>query len=173
MVNVAALRRLLGVPETLDLMPAIRAMNAMMGICGEGALPVQLQVAKLIAETGMVVAPATAPADEAAHAAAAPTTAPEPDAAPAAAGKRKAEPPAAALVSAKKQKQHSLFSVMPDAPKTIIPAAELRKQRLLAAHRPRTTRPIFTTYGCSSRSAPRCRRFMFQRFQHETVSRRA
>jgi hypothetical protein len=54
--------------DALDLMPAIRAMNAMMGICGEGALPVQ--VAKLIAETGMVVAPATAPADEARRASA-------------------------------------------------------------------------------------------------------
>ena len=65
--NVAALRRYLSVPETLELMPAIRAMNTMMGISGEGALPVQ--VAKLIAVTGIVVAPAAAPTDEAAPAA--------------------------------------------------------------------------------------------------------
>ena len=66
MENVAALRRYLSVPETLELMPAICAMNNMMGISGEGALPIQ--VAKLIAKTGMVVAPAAAPADEAAPA---------------------------------------------------------------------------------------------------------
>ena len=59
LVHVAALRRLLSVPETLELLPAIRAMNLMMGISGEGALPDQ--VAKLIAATGIALAPAAAP----------------------------------------------------------------------------------------------------------------
>ena len=42
---------LLGVPETLALLPAIRAMNDAMGIAGEGSL--LDQVAKLLAAMGM------------------------------------------------------------------------------------------------------------------------
>ena len=45
--DVAALRRLIGgAAATLELAPAIYAMNAAMGIIGEGALP--NQVAKLM-----------------------------------------------------------------------------------------------------------------------------
>ena len=46
---------------TLELAPAIDAMNAAMGITGEGALP--NQVAKLMVATGMAAAaPVAAPA---------------------------------------------------------------------------------------------------------------
>ena len=34
--KVTALRRFLGVPETLEMLPAVAAMNAMMGVVGEG-----------------------------------------------------------------------------------------------------------------------------------------
>jgi hypothetical protein len=40
--KVAALRRFLGVPENLEMKQAIIAMNAMMGVVGEGALPAQV-----------------------------------------------------------------------------------------------------------------------------------
>ena len=48
--KVNALRRFLGVPETLEMLPAVAAMNAMMGVVGEGALPTQVDA--LIAATG-------------------------------------------------------------------------------------------------------------------------
>ena len=52
--KVAALRRFLGVPTELQLQPAVEHMNTMMGLVGDGALP--LQVDALIAATGIVVA---------------------------------------------------------------------------------------------------------------------
>ena len=51
--KVASLRRYLGVPEALELLPAIAAMNSMMGVVGEGALPAQVD--SLIAITGVAV----------------------------------------------------------------------------------------------------------------------
>ena len=54
-VHVAAtLRRHLGVPETLALLPTISAMNDATGIAGEGSLP--HQVATLLAAMSMAVA---------------------------------------------------------------------------------------------------------------------
>ena len=51
--KVTALRRFLGVPETLEMLRAVASMNAMMGIVGEGALPAQVDA--LIAATGAEV----------------------------------------------------------------------------------------------------------------------
>ena len=51
--KVAALRKFFGVPTSLELLPAMNAMNAAMGIAADGALPVQVEV--LIAATGIVV----------------------------------------------------------------------------------------------------------------------
>ena len=45
--KVAALRLFLGVPTELQLQPAVEHMNTMMGLVGDGALP--LQVDALIA----------------------------------------------------------------------------------------------------------------------------
>ena len=49
--KVAALRRFLGVPENLEMKQAIIAMNAMMGVVGEGALPAQVDT--LVTATGV------------------------------------------------------------------------------------------------------------------------
>ena len=51
--KVSALRRFFGTPHEVELLPAIVAMNAMMGIVAEGTLPVQVD--KLIAATGVSV----------------------------------------------------------------------------------------------------------------------
>ena len=56
--KVDALRRFFGTPSALELLPAIVAMNGMMGIVAEGALPEQVD--KLIAATGVSVGDAEA-----------------------------------------------------------------------------------------------------------------
>ena len=40
--KVAALRLFLGVPTELQLQPAVEHMNTMMGLVGDGALPLQV-----------------------------------------------------------------------------------------------------------------------------------
>ena len=51
--KLSALRRFFGTPTQLELLPAVAAMNAVMGILGEGALPAQVDA--LIAATGIEV----------------------------------------------------------------------------------------------------------------------
>ena len=58
--KVAALRRFLGVPENLEMLGAVAAMNAMMGVVGEGALPAQVDA--LVAATGVEVRAIPSPA---------------------------------------------------------------------------------------------------------------
>eukprot|EP00966_Prymnesium_polylepis_P256730 5930374-Prymnesium_polylepis.1 len=132
--KVDALRRYLGVPTSLQMMPAVVLMNEMMGIIGEGPLPVQIEA--LLIATGIEAA---APGIEAAApvstvpAAPAAAAAPAPAAAVPAAtgGKRKAA--AAAAPPPNKKQQRTLFDVLPTAPKIKVPAGELQKQRELAA----------------------------------------
>ena len=122
--KVVALRRLLGIDSSLELPPAIVAMNAAMGITGEGTLPAQVNT--LIDMTGVQVTAAT-------PAAAAPA---------AAVGGKKVPSPAPSTPLNKKQK--TLFDVMPSAGKTSISASELRKQRELALKKGESYEPEYS-----------------------------
>jgi hypothetical protein len=51
--NVAALRKFFGMPDTLELLPAVASMNELMGIAGQGPLPAQVDA--LVAQTGVSV----------------------------------------------------------------------------------------------------------------------
>jgi nucleoid-associated protein YgaU len=124
--KVDALRRYLGVPTSLQMMPAVVLMNETMGIIGEGPLPGQIEA--LLIATGIESAPpAAAPA-----AAAAPAT-PAPAAVISAAkgGKRKA---AAEATPPLDKKQRTLFAMLPTAPKIKVPSLPLPPLPLLPVH---------------------------------------
>jgi hypothetical protein len=120
--KVGALRRLIGIDLSLELQPAIAAMNAAMGIIGEGALPAQVDA--LVDVTGMQVT--------AAPPAATPATGLAANTAPAAAVGGKKRKAVATTPTLSNKKQRSLFAVLPHAVKTSISKEELRKQRELA-----------------------------------------
>ena len=116
--QVAALRLYFGVPDALQLLPAMALMNEMMGIDAEGSVPHQVEL--LVKMSGITVGTQAAKSTASAALVAA-ATAPG-------AGKRKTfqshRPLAPGL--------QTLFSLMPDAQKTHVPFSELKKQRVLA-----------------------------------------
>jgi hypothetical protein len=118
--KVAALRLFFGVDDALELLPAIAAMAAMMGIVAEGAIPQQVE--HLIALSGVTVGTARAtPKGTGTAQAAAPQSLPA-EPVERRGSKRKADTPLAKGLQ-------TLFNLLPDAKKTKVDASELLLQR--------------------------------------------